>query len=205
MEDFILREIDRLGEMLLIIARKLGLQEDVMPESSLWDVKDEFDKAVCPINLDALLEQENPVWYLVETEKISDYGLETFIEILFHSDLDEDRKAAILHDALAYLDGKGFFSFKLHALSNSWIRIYLTALTYFSWRPHRKRSSSSSYAMLRKTSLVSAPTPLSRLRDFHSIDSAQKDSANVLVRYAAYIDNQHVIYNTVEKSYWIRF
>ncbi len=29
---------------------------------------------------------------------------------------------------------------------------------------------------LRKTSLVSAPPPLSRLRDFHSIDSAQKDS-----------------------------
>ena len=119
MEDFILREIDRLGEMLLIIAQKLGLQEDVMPDYSLLDVKDEFDKAVCPINLDALLEQENPVWYLVETEKISDHGLETFIEILFHSDLDEDRKAAILHDALAYLDGKGFFSFKLHALSNS--------------------------------------------------------------------------------------
>ena len=100
-------------------ARKLGLQEDVMPDYFLLDVKDEFDKAVCPINLDALLEQENPVWYLVETEKISDYGLETFIEILFHSDLDEDRKAAVLHDALAYLDGKGFFSFKLHALSNS--------------------------------------------------------------------------------------
>ena len=59
MEDFILREIDRLGEMLLIIARKLGLQEDVMPDYSLLDVKDEFDKAVCPINLDALLEQEN--------------------------------------------------------------------------------------------------------------------------------------------------
>ena len=71
MEDFILREIDRLGEMLLIIARKLGLQEDVMPDYSLLDVKDEFDKAVCPINLDALLEQENPVWYLVETDKIS--------------------------------------------------------------------------------------------------------------------------------------
>ena len=28
-------------------------------------------------------------------------------------------QSAILHDALAYLDGKGFFSFKLHALSNS--------------------------------------------------------------------------------------
>ena len=53
MEDFILREIDRLGEMLLIIARKLGLQEDVMPDYPLLDVKKKKKKAVCPINLDA--------------------------------------------------------------------------------------------------------------------------------------------------------
>lgn len=118
MEDFILREIDRLGDMLLMIARKLGLLDDVVPDYSLLDVKDEFDKAVFPIDLNTLLEQENPVWYLVETEKISDHGLETFIDILFHSDLNEDRKTALLLDALAYLDGKGFFSFKLHALSN---------------------------------------------------------------------------------------
>ena len=116
MEDFILREIDRLGEMLLMIARKLGLLDGDTPDYSLTDVKDEFDKAACPIDLDALLEQENPVWYLVETEKISDHGLETFIDILFHSDLGEDLKVALLDDALAYLDGKGFFSLRLHSL-----------------------------------------------------------------------------------------
>lgn len=119
MEDFILREIDRLGEMLLLIARKLGLLDGDRPDYSLADVKHEFDKAACPINLDTLLAQENPVCYLVESEKISDHGLETFIDILFHSDLGEDRKAALLHDALAYLDGKGYFSFRLHALSSS--------------------------------------------------------------------------------------
>jgi hypothetical protein len=118
MEDFILREIDRLGEMLLLIARKLGLLDGDTPDYSLSDVKDEFDKAACPIDLDALLEQENPVWFLVETGKISDHGLESFIDILFHSDLEEDRKAALLDDALAYLDGKGYFSFRLHSLSN---------------------------------------------------------------------------------------
>ncbi len=116
MEDFILREIDRLGEMLLMIARKLGLLDGDTPDYSLTDVKDGFDKAACPIDLDALLEQENPVWYLVETEKISDHGLETFIDILFHSDLGEDLKVALLDDALAYLDGKGYFSFRLHSL-----------------------------------------------------------------------------------------
>ena len=119
MEDYILREIDRLGEMLLLIARKLGLLDGDTPDYSLADVKDEFGKAGCPIDLEMLLQQENPVRYLVEIEKISDHGLETFIDILFHSDLGEDRKTALLNDALAYLDGKGYFSFRLHALSSS--------------------------------------------------------------------------------------
>ena len=114
MEDYILREIDRLGEMLLMIARKLGLVDGDTPDYSLADVKDEFDKAGFPLDLDALLLQEKPVWYLVETENISDHGLETFIEILFHSDLDGGKKAALLNDAMAYLDGKGYFSFRLH-------------------------------------------------------------------------------------------
>ena len=116
MEDFIIREIDRLGEMLLLIARKLGLLDGDTPDYSLTDVKDEFGRAGCPIDLEALLKQENPVWYLVEKEKLSDHGLETMIDIIFHSDLDENKKQALLSDALAYLDGKGYFSFRLHSL-----------------------------------------------------------------------------------------
>ena len=111
-----IREIDRLGEMLLLIARKLGLLDSAVPDYTLSDVKDEFGKAACPIDLEALLQQENPVWYLVEKEKLSDHGLETMIDIIFHSDLDEDRKKALLSDALAYLDGKGYYSFRLHSL-----------------------------------------------------------------------------------------
>ena len=116
MEDYIIREIDRLGEMLLLIARKLGLLDGDTPDYSLTDVKDEFGKAGCPIDLDQLLQQENPVWYLVEKEKLSDHGLETIIDIIFHSDLDENKKQALLSDALAFLDGKGYFSFRLHSL-----------------------------------------------------------------------------------------
>ena len=115
MEDFIIREIDRLGEMLLLIARRLGLMDGDTPDYSLTDVKEEFDKAGCPIDLDKILQQENPVWYLVEEEKLSDHGLETMIDIFFHSDMAEDRKQALLSDALAYLGGKGYFSFKLHS------------------------------------------------------------------------------------------
>ena len=118
MEDFILKEIDKLGEMLRMIARKLGLLNDGTPDYTITDVKAEFDKSSLPFDLDTVLQQDNPVWYLTQTTKFSDSALETFIEILFHSNLDEDRKAALLDDALAYLDGKGNFSFKLHSLSS---------------------------------------------------------------------------------------
>ena len=115
MEDYIVREIDRIGELLLHIARRLGLLDGDSPDYSLADVKDEFGKAGCPIDMDKLLQQENPVRYLVEVEELSDQGLETIIDILFHSDIDEDQKQALLDDALAYLDSKGHFSFKLHS------------------------------------------------------------------------------------------
>lgn len=117
MEDFILREIDRLGEMLLMIARRLGLSDGNASDYSLTDVKEEFGRVSCPIDLDTFLQQDNPILYLVEKEKLSDYGLEMFIDILFHSDLDEALKSALLADSLAYLDGKGYFSFRLHSLS----------------------------------------------------------------------------------------
>lgn len=118
MEDFILKEIDKLGEMLRMIARKLGVLNGNSPDYTLANVKEEFGKSSLPFDLDTVLQQNNPVWYLTQTAKFSDSALETFIEILFHSDLDEDRKAALLDDALAYLDGKGYFSFKLHSLSS---------------------------------------------------------------------------------------
>ena len=116
MEDYILREIDRIGEMLMLIARRLGLLDGDTPDFSLTDVKEEFGKAGCPIDLDIVLQQENPVRYLVEKENLSDHGLETMIDIVFHTDLDEAKKKALLNDALAYLDGKGYFSFSLHSL-----------------------------------------------------------------------------------------
>ena len=116
MEDFILKEIDRIGQMLMGIARKLGLLRDETPDYSLADVKEEFEAASLPFDLDSVLKQENPVLYLVQDVRISDQGLEMFIDILFHSDLDEIRKKALLEDALTYLDGKGSFSFRLHSL-----------------------------------------------------------------------------------------
>ena len=118
MEDYLIREIDRLGDMLLLIAKRLGLIELDTPDYSLSDVKEEFEKNYVPLDLDAILLQDNPVWYLVEKEKMSEQALETFIDILFHSDLEESVKTSLLADALAYLDNKGYFSFKLHSLKS---------------------------------------------------------------------------------------
>ena len=116
MEDILLREIDRIGEMMLMIARRLGLFGGKKPDYSISNVKEEFGKASLDIDLDAVLKKENPICYLVEEKKFSERALETFIEILFYSDIDESRKKVLLNDALSYLDGKGYVSFKLHSL-----------------------------------------------------------------------------------------
>lgn len=116
MEDYILREIDRIGELLQHVARRLGLLKDNVPPYSLNDVQTEFDSVECPWTLNEVLAHDNPVLYLVEQHHISEKGLELFVEILFHTELDESRKQAILKDAISYLEGKGYFSFKLYSL-----------------------------------------------------------------------------------------
>lgn len=76
---------------------------DDVPDYSLAEVKEEFRKNGCPIDMDVLFQQEAPVRYLVEQEKLSDQGLETMVDIIFHSDLDDAKKEALLNDALASL------------------------------------------------------------------------------------------------------
>ena len=93
--------------ILYLLPRNTFIEKEMVSKGTL-------DKTA--IDCRTILRQENPVRYLVEKEKLSDHGLESFIDILFHSDLDDARKDALLEDALAYLDGKGYFSFRLHAL-----------------------------------------------------------------------------------------
>ena len=116
MEDYILREIDRIGEMLMKIARKLGWLDGGAQDYTMADVKEEFGKASLPFDLESVLREENPILYLVEEKELSNQGLELFIDIIFHSDLDEAVKEALLKDALACLDSRGYYSFRLHSL-----------------------------------------------------------------------------------------
>lgn len=102
--------------MLMHVARRLGLVGQETPKYSVADVKEEFGKASLPLEFDAVLQQPNPVRYLVESKKLSDQGLEAFVDIVFHSDVPEPQKQALLADALAWLDSKGYYSFRLHSL-----------------------------------------------------------------------------------------
>ena len=65
MEDYLIREIDKIGELLMHVARRLGLVGEESPKYSVEDVKAEFGKAGMPLALDAVLGQPNPVRYLV--------------------------------------------------------------------------------------------------------------------------------------------
>lgn len=116
MEDYLIREIDRIGELLVKVARRLGLFLDDVPQYSVADIKAEMEKVQLNLNLDEILAKDTAVLYLIEHEDISEKGLEAFTEIVFHSDCDESQKAVILKDAIQYLDSKGYYSFRLHSL-----------------------------------------------------------------------------------------
>ena len=115
MEDYLIREIDRIGELLLKVARRLGLFSDDVPRYSVSDLQEEMDKVKLSLDINTILQKETPVLYLVESENISDSGLEAFVELIVNSDLDDSRKTEILDDAIGYLDGKGYYSFRLHS------------------------------------------------------------------------------------------
>ncbi len=115
MEDYLIREIDRIGELLVQIARRLGLfggQSEVIP---IGDVKQEITDSGLELDIDEVLQQDNAVLWLVEQKHFSDKALETFADILMHSDTDEGTKQSFLNDSVSFLDSKGYFSFLLHS------------------------------------------------------------------------------------------
>ena len=116
MEDYLIREIDRIGELLVKVARRLGLFLDDVPQYSVADVKAEMQMVQLDLDIDEILAKDAAVLHLVENEHITEKGLEAFAEIIFHSDCDEAKKSVILKDATQYLDRKGYYSFRLHSL-----------------------------------------------------------------------------------------
>ena len=119
MEDYLIREIDRIGELLVKVARRLGLFLDDVPQYSVADIKAEMEKVQLDLNIDEILAKDAAVLYLVENEHMTEKGLEAFADIIFHSDCDDTKKSVILKDATQYLDHKGYYSFRLHSLAAS--------------------------------------------------------------------------------------
>lgn len=116
MEDYLIREIDRIGEMLLQVAQRLGLFTGSVPHYSVSDINAEMERVKLSLDVNSTLNKENPLLYLVESEKLSDTALETFVEIVAYSDIDPSKKAKLIEDTKQYFAAKGYFSFKLHSL-----------------------------------------------------------------------------------------
>ena len=117
MEDFILREIDKIGELLFYLARKLGIYKENIPDYTVADVQSEFKHAEVDIDLDEIVNQKYPISYLVEEQKITLKALEALTDIIVHTaDIDPQKKKEILDDAVRYLDSKGYISFRLYSL-----------------------------------------------------------------------------------------
>lgn len=115
MEDFIKRNIDMIGQMLLALAEKLGLTTGLVPDYTLQSVQDEINMSDVDMNIDEILSQEYPVAYMVEKLEISNEALETFVQIIMHSDAAQEKKQTVLRDAIAYMDSTGYYSFTLHS------------------------------------------------------------------------------------------
>lgn len=116
MEDYLIKEIDRIGELLLKVAHKLGVFQGEVSQYSISDIKVEMDRVNLSLDVDSILKNDNPLVYLVESEKLSDPALETLVEIIIHSDIDKSKKDQLLDDTNKYFDSKGYYSFKLHSL-----------------------------------------------------------------------------------------
>ena len=115
MEDYIIREIDRIGEMMVQIASRLGLYGTQRKSIPIEDVKSAIFDSGLDLNIDEVLQQENPILWLVEQKHFSDKALETFTDILMHSDTNEEIRQTFLKCSISYLDSNGYISFLLYS------------------------------------------------------------------------------------------
>jgi len=115
MEDYVKRQIDMIGQMLLALAKKLGLVDGNVANYTMQSVQDEIKESGFNMEIERALSEEHPVAYLVESLQLSNEAIETFAEIVMNSDADGQVKQRLLNDAIDYLDNKGYFSFFLHS------------------------------------------------------------------------------------------
>jgi len=115
MEDYVKRQIDMIGQMLLALAKKLGLIDGDVANYTMQSVQGEIKQSGFNMDIERALSMEHPISYLVESLQLSNEAIETFTEIVMNSDADDEVKQRLLNDAIGYLDSKGHFSFSLHS------------------------------------------------------------------------------------------
>lgn len=105
--------------MLALIAHRFGLSGGPGEAVPLDDVKREMSASGLGLDIDSVLKMDNPVLWLVEQAHFSDKALETFTDIIMHSDAAEEMKRSFLNDSISYLDSRGCFSFLLQSYYSS--------------------------------------------------------------------------------------
>ncbi|WP_295936908.1 hypothetical protein [uncultured Alistipes sp.] len=112
MEDYILREINKIGELIAALLGKIGLLKrsgaaEAIRETARTELLDTLD-----LDIDALLANDDFIAVLTDEHKFSEENLERFAELLFDltaasSDRDERiRLAAGIGAIYSYLDAK---------------------------------------------------------------------------------------------------
>lgn len=118
MEDYIKRQIDMIGQILLMLARKLGVGDGNVADVPVETVQDEILRNGFDFDVNMILSEEHPVAYMVGELQFSNEALETFTQIVMSSDAPDEQKDRLLGDVVDYLDNSGYFSFLLHSYLN---------------------------------------------------------------------------------------
>ena len=118
MEDFLMKEIDKIGEMLSLIASKLGLggttpQSEEMALQLNSELVDKLD-----IDIYHLLEMPQPLDYLTSERGFSNSNIESLTLMLHQTLPSSEALSAFVKNATDYLDNNGYISFELHSITN---------------------------------------------------------------------------------------
>lgn len=116
MEDYLIKEIDKIGEMLALIATRLGLGSYAVQSESLAQQMNTELTNHLNINVHELLAMSDPLEFLISERGFNDRNIESLALMMYQTIPSSDRLNAFLKGTTDYLDHKGLFSFSLHSI-----------------------------------------------------------------------------------------
>lgn len=116
MEDYLIREIDKIGEMLALIASKLGLGTSAIQSDALAGQLNVELLQSLDIDIYEILSKDNPLEYLVSEKGFSDRNLESLAMMMYQAIPSSSSLDAFIKNTAEYLNHKGVFSFALHSI-----------------------------------------------------------------------------------------